>query len=344
MSHKLNSLLLGTTMKAPSCLTSHAEPASVSRRHRIANIDRLRVLSVCAVVSLHTHSWFLRSPAFTGLIILLLVLCVFVVNRSEPYESTFLVQRKVERLLKPWLFWSVVYGALKLGKVIYMDVPFSEVFSATMFLTGTRIHLWFLPFGFVAAILLGLLHRRIAKVPDVFGVVTAALAGALCVLGCSILQSRVLLPTPLPQWTLGLPAIPLGLAIGRASVLPNRKHRRNLYLLIVLSIAVAYVAYTTLTGLQYSIWFDHGSRYTIRYCTAVAAVCSALHWQGRLDRVSKTLGPLSYGIYLVHPMIISVLNRTGMLQEQPLALLCLVLAASILITLVLKKTPLRQFI
>ncbi|UCC98569.1 MAG: acyltransferase [Phycisphaerales bacterium] len=331
-------------MKTPSCLTSDAEPANASRLHRIANIERLRVLSVCAVVSLHTHSWFPHSPAFTGLIILLLVLCVFVVNRPEPYEFTFLVRQKGERLLKPWLFWSVVYGALRLAKVIYMDVPFSEVFSATMFLTGTRIHLWFLPFGFVAAILLGLLYPRITKVSDVFGIVTVALVGALCVLGCAILQSRVSLPTPLIQWTLGLPAIPLGLAIGRANVLPNHKDRRNLYLLIVLSIAVAYVAYTALTGLQYSIWFDHGSKYTIRYCTAVAVVCSALHWQGRMDRVSKTLGPLSYGIYLVHPLIIIVIYRTGILEGHPLALLCLILAASILITFVLKKTQLRQFI
>lgn len=299
---------------------------------------------MCAVVSLHTHSWFPRSPAFTGLIILLLILCVFVVNRSEPYEFGVLVKRKSERLLKPWLFWSVVYGSLRLGKVIYMDVPFSEVFSATMFLTGTRIHLWFLSFGFAAAILLGLLHRRIAKVPDVLIVVTAASAGALCVLGCSILQSRVLLPTPLIQWTLGLPAIPLGLAIGRIYVLPSRKDRKNLYLLVVLLLMAAYVAYTTLTRLQYNIWFDHGSKYTLRYCAAAAAVCLALQWQGRADWVSKTLGPLSYGIYLIHPLIIIFLYRTNILKGHPLVLWCLVLIVSILVTFVLKKTRLRQFI
>lgn len=340
----MNSPLVAKTMQTLSQSTSEIRSPVASRQHRIANIERLRILSAFGVASFHTHDWFPRSLGIVGFIVLLLSFCVFVVNRPEPYGFTDLAKRKAARLLKPWLFWSLVYGGVGLAKMIYMDVPFSDVFSATMLLTGTRIHLWFLPFGFVAALLLVLAHQRMAKTHEIFNIVTAALVGLLCVLGCAILQSRGQLPVPLLQWTLGLPAIPLGFAIGRATVLPEPKDRRKLYLFIVLATAAAFVAYTALIGLQRGTWFDHGSKFIIRHCISTALVCSALQWRGRLDLISGILGSLSYGIYLVHPLVLVFLYQFGISVQQPLVLLFCVLVASVVITLVLKRTPLRQFV
>ena len=336
--------LLDTTMSAPSCVQSDVEPAKVSRQERIANIERLRFLAACGVASLHTHTVFPRSFGSAGLLVLLLVLCVFVVRKPKPCELASLARRKGNRLLKPWLFWSVVYGGLGLTKVIYEDLSFSDVFSPTMLLTGTRIHLWFLPFGFVAAMLLGLVHQRIVKVPDVLTVVIAAFAGALCVFGFPIVQSRMSLGVPFEQWTFGLPAIPLGLAIGRAAALPDRRDRRNFYLLIGFLVAAACAAYIVFAGLRYGIWFDRGSSHAIRYIIAAAAVCSALHWQGKLDPISKTLASSSYGVYLIHPLMVVFLSRVGGLEQRPVILLCLVLVASILTTLALQRTRLKQFV
>jgi len=336
--------LLDTTMNTPSRLRSDVERVIVSQEERIANIERLRFLAACGVVSFHTHDWFPRSFGSTGLLVLLLVLCIFVVIKPTPCEFTSLARRKGNRLLKPWLFWSVVYGGVGLAKVIYEGVPFSEVFSPTMLLTGTRIHLWFLPFGFVAAMLLGLVHQRIVKVPDVLIVVIAAFAGALCVFSFPFVQSRMSLGVPFEQWTFGLPAIPLGLAIGRAAALPDHKKRRNSYLLIGFSVAVACAAYIVFMGLRHGIWFDRGSDHAIRYLIAAAAVCSALHWRGKLDPISKTLASSSYGVYLVHPLMVVFLSRVGVLGQRPVVLLCLVLVASILMTLALRRTRLKQFV
>jgi len=340
----LNSLLFNKTMKTPSRSTSDVRSPIASGQHRIANIERLRILSAFGVASFHTHDWFPRSFGVVGFIVLLLSFCVFVVNRPEPYGFTDLAKRKAERLLKPWLFWSLVYGAVGLAKMIYLDVPFSDVFSATMLLTGTRIHLWFLPFGFVAALLLVLVHRRMPKTPEIFNIVAAALVGMLCVFGCSVIQSGVQLPVPLVQWTLGFPAIPLGLAIGRTTVLPNPRDRRNLYLFVVFSTVAAYTACTVVTWLQHGVWFDDGSEFAVRYCISIAVLCSALHWQGSLGPISGTLGSLSYGVYLAHPLVLVFVNRTAIAVHHPLVLLFLVLAASMLITLVLKRTELRQFV
>jgi peptidoglycan/LPS O-acetylase OafA/YrhL len=301
-------------------------------------------LSAFGVASFHTHDWFPRSFGVVGFIVLLLSFCVFVVNRPEPYGFADLAKRKAARLLKPWLFWSLVYGGVGLVKMIYMDVPFSEVFSATMLLTGTRIHLWFLPFGFVAALLLVLVHQRTTKTPEIFNIVGAALVGLLCMFGCAIVQSGIQLPVPLLQWTLGLPTIPLGFAIGRTAVLSEPKDKRNLYLFTALATAAAFVAYTALIGIQRRTWFDHGSKFIIRHYISTVLVCAALHWRGLLGPISRTLGSLSYGIYLVHPLVLIFIYQFRILVDHPLALLSLVLVASAAITLVLERTPLRQFV
>jgi peptidoglycan/LPS O-acetylase OafA/YrhL len=337
-------LLLNKTIETPSHLTSEVRSPSASRQDRIANVERLRILSAFGVASFHTHVWFPRSFGIVGFVVLLLSFCAFVINRTEPYEFGDLAKRKAERLLKPWLFWSIIYGALALTKVLYRDIPFSDVFSVTMFLTGTRIHLWFLPFAFVAAVFLVLVHQRTVKVPETRNIVAAIIIGMVCVLGCSIIQTWVHLHTPLLQWTLGLPAIPLGFAIGRIMILPEHKDRRIFYLLVALSIAAGFVAYTALLRLERGTWFDPGSEYIVRYGISIALVCLALYWPGRLDPISGILGSLSYGIYLVHPLVLVFLCQFEMLVHQPLLLLFLVLVISGTMILVFKKTLLKQFI
>ena len=305
------------------------------RPERILNVERLRILAALGVVSFHTHSVFPRSIGVVGFLVLMISFCVFVVNKPDPYNLTDLVGRKAQRLLKPWLFWSIVYGGFCLAKVVYKDVPFSEVFSASMLVTGTSIHLWFLPFAFVAAVFLVLIHRTIVRIPIAVTVPTAVVIGALCLLGCSILtQSVQRLQTPLGQWLLGLPAVPLGFAIGQSMLLESAQLRLNRYLWIVSSTAVSVLVLA---------WLGFGVRFAVRYLVAVAMVCSALYWQGRPDVISRILAPLSYGIYLIHPLVVVFLVRLVPAEQHPSVLLMLVIFISALVTLIIRRTALKQF-
>ena len=263
-----------------------------SRQPRIANIERLRIVSAFCVASFHTHDWFPRSIGVVGFIILLLSFCAFVVDKPEPYGIAKVARRKSRRLLKPWLFWSIVYGGLGLAKMVYENVSFSDVFSPTMLLTGTRIHLWFLPFAFVAALVLTLIHRRIVDIPDSFTITTAISIGALCIFGCSIIQSRLQPPTPLAQWTLGLPVVPIGFAIGRIKILQRTEDRKKYFIFIILSILTACVGCMVFDRLSHGTWFNYGSKFAIRYFVSLIIFCSALHWRGRLDPVSANLASL----------------------------------------------------
>jgi len=324
--------------------TAKVKPAVVLKQSRIANIERLRIISAFGVASFHTHDWFPRSLGVAGFIILLLSFCAFVVSKPEPYGVAKVAKRKAQRLLMPWLFWSVIYGGLGLVKMVHENLSFSDVFSPTMLLTGTRIHLWFLPFAFVAAIFLAGVHRRIADIPDSFTITTAVSIGALCIFGCAIVQSRIQPPTPLIQWTLGLPAIPLGFAIGRAKILKRIEDRKRYFVLIILSTIAACSACMILARFSYGKWFDFSSLFAFRYFASLVIFCSALHWRGKLDLISEHLASLSYGIYLIHPLVVVPFYQFGIAVQHPLLLLFLVLSISSLITFILKNTSLRQFV
>lgn len=320
------------------------EPAIVTKKTRIANIERLRIISIYAVVSFHSHQWFPDSLCFVGLIILLLCSCAFVVNKSEVCGQADLIKRKAKRLLMPWVFWSMAYGGLGLVKMVIENVSFSDVFSPTMLLTGTRAHLWFLPFVFVAAIFLGFVHRMIVKVSERVVIVTAIMIGALAVLVCSIIQSYVMLWTPIVQWALGLPSIPLGFALGRILLVKDDRHKRNYYLLANLSTAIVAITSVLFVWLGNVTYSRFGIIYTMRYCVSMVLICSALYWQGALDIISRELASLSYGIYLIHPFVVITFYEFGIAIEHPLVLLFLVLFISSLIVFVLKKTPFRWFV
>jgi surface polysaccharide O-acyltransferase-like enzyme len=320
------------------------KPLVISQKSRIANVERLRILSAFGVASFHTHDWFPRSIGVAGFIILLLSFCALVVDKPEPYGVIKVAQRKAQRLLKPWLFWSVVYGGLGLAKVVHDNVSFSEVFSPTMLLTGTRIHLWFLPFAFVAALFLAAVHRKISGIPDSFAIIVAISIGALCIFGCSIIQSGFNPPTPLAQWMLGLPAIPFGFAIGRTRILDKYEDRKKYFMFVIFSTMAACAACMAFARLSYGTWFDYGAKFSIRYLVSLLVFCSALHWRGKLDLISANLASLSYGIYLIHPLVVVPFYQFGIAVQRPLLLLFFVLSISSLIIWVLRKTPMKQFV
>jgi len=340
----LSSIVENQTVKTLFQSIAGTKSAVVSRQPRIANIERLRILSAFGVASFHTHEWFPRSIGVAGFIILLLSYCAFVVNKPEPYGIAKVARRKAERLIKPWLFWSVIYGMLGLAKMVHENLSFSEVFSPTMLLTGTRIHLWFLPFAFVAALFLAWIHRKIVGIRDSYTIITAISIGALCVFGCSIIQSHLRPPTPLTQWILGLPAIPLGFAIGRIKILQKTEDRKKYFMFVILSALAACAGCIVFDRLSHGIWLNYSSKFAVRYFVSLIIFCAALHWRGKLDPISASLASLSYGIYLVHPLVLVPFYQFSIAIQHPLLLLFLVLSISSLIIFILKKTPLKQFV
>jgi len=308
---------------------------SASSFERIVSIDGLRLLAAIGIVWFHTDGAPYRQIGYASLPIFLLVFFSLITNRSGSAPLAFL-KRRSNRLLKPWLFWSLVYAFFRLAKGLYTrDLDsLRAMLSLKTVLTGTHVHLWYLPYAFVAAFLVYVLSRRTLRFNHT-AVALIATAAALLMLvahAMGLFSSR--LPSPLPQWEFGLPAIPLGFAIGRCLMVPSWWRKRFLLGTIVL---VTEVTFLVLTG------SGHGSSVT-PYSLAVVLVCLAYCWRTNASVIVATLAPLTFGVYLIHPLVILVLKRTAIASQHCVIFIGLTVCISGLLALGLRQTRLRQFV
>ena len=113
---------------------------------------------------------------------------------------------------------------------------------------------------------------------------------------------------------------------------------------VILSTLAACVGCIVFDRLSHGIWLNYGSKFAVRCFVSLVIFCAALHWRGKLDPISASLASSSYGIYLVHPLVLVPFYRLNIAIQHPLLLLFLVLSVSSMITFILRKTPLKQFV
>jgi hypothetical protein len=177
-------------------------------------IELLRILSIFGILWFHA-----RAPggqiAYSGLVTFLLISLYLQARSSNTSRSPF---QRTRRLLLPWIVWVFVYGLFNLVR----HQPFLDTAQGltSALLTGTAIHLWYLPFVFGILCLFDLLDRRM----------NGALLGLLCAFAALISLGTVGLwrnpslgwGTPYAQYAHALPAVFAGGFLGRSSRLPAR--------------------------------------------------------------------------------------------------------------------------
>jgi fucose 4-O-acetylase-like acetyltransferase len=193
----------------------------------------------------------------------------FLVLLSLPSTSSLAVRAK--RLLLPFVIWSVIYALLNIALSFKAQSPPFDWWRWHMLLSGTWIHLWFLPFAFVAAACAPWLRHPLAS----FGVAT--LAATLMALNGSPAT------VPLGLWSFGLIPVLVGIA----------------YFSWGWRLAV-----TTLLASMTILFLGRPSpdNITIFVGTAVALVCLANHVPA--TEFSERCARLSLWVYLAHPLVI----------------------------------------
>jgi len=200
--------------------------------------------------------------------------------------------------------------------------------------TGTYIHLWYLPYAFISGFLVYAVNRWTSKINYVAVVFTAAGIGALMLIASAVDMSAHRLMEPLPQWEFGLAAIPLGFAVGRCLMIPSRRAQRRLLLMIAVVTMAVCVALI-------SSGFPSPA---IAYGLAIVPVCLACGWQSKSNGLTAALAPLTFGVYLIHPLIAFGLKTIFSVERDHAALIALTVCISGLVTWGLMKTPLRRFV
>ena len=268
---------------------------------RNASFDYARLIAVIGIIWFHTSAPY-GHVGYSGLayfLILIPVLAVPQIGRLRhmrhraPPIFRYAATRGV-RLLVPWLVASLVYGGLKTVEVAH-GAAWGDEFSNTMWLTGTALHLWFLPFAFVIGLMLWPMGRWATHM-------TRTIRAHLCVTCmCAALMALAYwqtaeLSAPLAQWVYALPAILLGTSFA----LTGGSFWRMLGI-AALFFCMALSANWT-TGLQ-----------ELGIATAVLLGCQAL--KTKPNALSSLAARVSLSLYLIHPAVAAVVLRSHFIPD-----------------------------
>lgn len=153
-------------------------------------IDYGRFLAAIGIVWFHT-----QAP---GSRIAYIALPFFLVLLSMPSSSSLATRAK--RLLLPFVTWSLVFAMLSTALSLKNQAPPFDWWRWNMILSGTWIHLWFLPFAFLAAVVSPWLRHPLASLG------AAVLTATLMVLHGSPAT------VPFGQWAFGAIPVFVGIA------------------------------------------------------------------------------------------------------------------------------------
>jgi len=305
-----------------------ALPRSVSKseQHR-ASFEWLRLVSCMGIIWFHCEAP-VAVVGYAGLPALIALSVGLASVPGKVVSLPVIIKKRARRLLLPWIFWCLIYSIWRLASTWIMKKPMGEAFQGWMLFVGPSIHLWYLPFAYVATCLAGVINGGRPSsgwANSIFWTLCAVITFLLC----SWWMSAYSIPIPLLQWTFGLPAVLIGLAL-------PQMHRREYKRLGMASLALA----IALAGI--AAWLCGWRELTVPYMLGTLALAAA--WVLPMSASPKVvwLGSLSYGVYLVHPLISSFTRwATGTHPGAGLAIIVAIL--SILLVALLRRGPLEQF-
>lgn len=180
-------------------------------------------------------------------------------------------------IMLPWLFWYLAYGAVNLILRGYFASP--DLTLAGKVLYGTGVHLWYLPFIFVVCLIVGRIRGLAAEW-------IAALMVLLLLLVAPWWREFTFSgEPPIPQYLHVMPAVLIGLAF--------RSNYAALAALVALAAAL--------------VWQVPGM--SISYAIGGLAVFLAL----LIKEMKWNVQPIAdcmFGVYLLHPLALTVTNYT----------------------------------
>lgn len=296
-----------------------------------ATLDHARLWAAFGIVLFHAGAPG-ASVGYAALPFFLIVLLMLGGPSAARLPFRAWARLRAQRLLGPWLLWSGVYGLLKLAEVLATGKAWGSEFAPFMLLTGPALHLWFLPFAFVASLALHPLAQL--PLPGGRGMVAGLCGlGALAALG---LAQGAALPAPLAQWREVLPATCLGFGLALLAARPAGRDHTGTRPDLAAGLGAMTAAGAAL-GLAALTLGWTGGLLQLALALLALLVClarprPATWWSDRAARCAL-------GVYLAHPLVMSVLERTTPLPQASLALALATALGALGLTLALAAAP-----
>ncbi len=303
------------------------------------NIEFLRIFASLGILFFHLFNvlgFSFHRYGYTGLIVFLLISTTLLFIKDQPQEKfSVYAHKKANRLLLPFLGWSLFYLAILLYKD-GINQTINNLSIHTLF-TGTYYHLWYLLFIFLVSILSYWLNKHPAgkklKSLTVEALLFLSIASFFLQ---SIVTSIFEFSDPWQQWITSLPTIFLGLCIAK-SIKGRHKYRNPISPKIPLIFALCTLV--LLLAHRFSLYHLAGSNmYALSYLFGVLVFYLSFFTKPPDSRLITSIAGLTLGVYLIHPFVILLVIK--FFSKAPLGVLfLLVLCISFLMVYFLKRIP-----
>jgi surface polysaccharide O-acyltransferase-like enzyme len=308
----------------------------VARRSspRLANVERLRLIAMYEIVAFHVSEHRLPIIAGLGLPIFLLLNNAFNCTLAARMGTLAFLRTKVSRLFVPWVLWDLIYAGVLVLERLRHGEPLLDGFSLRMLVGGTYDHLWFVPFSLAGALLIAWLQERTKQHSHALVLGLSFGVGCALAIGNAWLVGAHEIEWPVLQWLFALPAVPFGVALGRAVIAANRT-------LLVRLAGVALGLALVCLGLGLFVEVPHMVR---RYAVSMAIVGLGFLWPGQMDPVSQRLAPLLFGVYLCHPLLVRIYQAAHLPEPGTALFAAIIFGAAALFVVLLRRGPLRTLV
>jgi fucose 4-O-acetylase-like acetyltransferase len=307
-------------LEAPSLASPHrATPtartsASTTTRQ---DIEYLRLFNSFCIVYFHAS---LSLPVWLKGCLLVFIITTSFLSGAQHRAFSWPIQRlRARRLMVPWACWFLLYGLLNLkqGQPLVWHTPGAWGLISD-WLSGSAVHLWYVPFAFFGLMLLDAAHARWQERTVAWGAI-----------GLSILWLALAgwwrpwvdeLPSPWASYATVL----VGLGIG---IFYRHLHRLNRW-----HAAGALLALLAVAWLQRDI-----PSVGLNCLMGVALTCTLL--LPRLPRLPlpdiHQLSNCTFGVYLVHGLVMNQVHKLAGLSSLQVA--AITFAVSLALTWLLRK-------
>ena len=307
---------------------------------RNASLDYARLIAALGIVLFHAGAPG-ASIGYAALPFFLMVLIVLALPVAGRMDFASFARGRADRLLGPFVRWSLVYGGLKLAEVVISGRPLAAEFEPWMLLAGPAIHLWFLPFAFAASLAVYPLARLSLQdmTPQTRNrrrLVGLAVLTGLALLAQSLQDDR-LWSTPFAQWGFALPAVFLGLGFGLAFPQSSPQAHAQVMLQGQLSGSLSGTVMMPATlgaavgGLVLVAWAAGWMDGLLQLGVAAVALLVCLTVRLRQTALSQAAARIALGVYLCHPLIGSMLLRLINMDQHSLGFAALTGLGSVLL-------------
>lgn len=254
---------------------------------RRQEIELLRIVSAFGIVWFHCSS-FGKDIAYSGLVVFLILSMYFSANPDSKPKP---ISERAKRLLIPWALWLLFYGVLH----VILKKPFIRTNNGIVagILAGTSIHLWYMPFIFMAITLFDQAKKCIASQ-------TLAYICALIIVFIFSITGfwrpwSSGLSSPWGQYVHALNGVFIGVFFANCGAMP-RPIRLGFILLMLAAVALSYLDFPSV-----------GEPYLIGI--TVTAVTLLPRWNFHFGLKFNALSDCTLGIYLSHPFWLLVFKQ-----------------------------------